>query len=252
MAQPLDKISVFNTGPSKNDLAIERLQKDMAGLRGQMDLVSLQHSAIKQDQAKISKDFDAFEVRMNAEKKTQDEYDEDKMDRLMKIEAVLWPYKRREDGWDVQDLEPLLDRVTRLEAHTKADKEAQDEFDETLMSRLAKTDNLLKQQMVQENSLFYRVTKMEKMLADVVLKHDLQLEMQEMDDNYSRCNTIVKQVGGQNAEIKRGIADLDARIVNIYETLQDLKHDMVVAPVETPFFLYTPYRQHDSGHTPSE
>jgi len=197
MAQPLDKISVFNTGPSKNDLAIERLEKDMARLSGQMHLVSLQHNAIKQDQAKISRDFDAFE------------------------------------------------------AHTKADKEAQDEFDETLMSRLAKTDNLVKQQMAQENSLFYRVTQMEKMLVGVVLKRDLELQMQEMDDNYSQCKTIVKEVGGQNAEIKRDIADLDARIVNIYEMLQDLKHDMAVTTVKTPF-LYTPYHQQDCGQFPSE
>jgi hypothetical protein len=195
MAQPLDKISVFNTGPSKNDLAIERLQKDMARFSGQMGLVSINHAAIQREQAKISKDFDAFEVRMNAEKKRQDEWDEDKEDRLMKIEAVLWPYKKREDGWDVQDLEPLLDRVTRIE----------------------------------------------KMLADMVLKHDLQLEMQEMDANYSQCKTIVKEVGGQNAENKRGIADLDARVWNIYETLQDLKHDMTVTTVKTPF-LYTPYQ----------
>jgi chromosome segregation ATPase len=195
MAQPLDKISVFNTGPSKNDLAIERLQKDMAGLRGQMDLVSLQHSAIKQDQAQISKHVDAFEERTNADKKIQDEYDEDKMERLMRIEAVLWPYKRQKDGWDVQDLEPLLDRVTR----------------------------------------------MDKVLADVVLKRDLQLEMQEMDDNYSQCKTIVKEVGGQNDENTRGIADLDARVENIFNQLQDLKHDMAVTPVKTPF-LYTPYQ----------
>lgn len=195
MAQPLDKISVFNTGPSKNDQAIERLQNKMAGLEGQMHLVSLQHNALKLDQAKISKDFDAFEVRTNAEKRTQDEWDENMMDRLMKIEAVLWPYKRREDGWDVQDLEPLLDRVTR----------------------------------------------MDKMLADVVLKRDLELQMQEMDDNYSQCKTIVKEVGGQNAEIKRGIADLDARVENIYVQLQDLKHDKAVAPLKTSV-LYTPYQ----------
>ena len=194
MAQPLDKISVFNTGPSKNDLAIERLQKDMAGLRGQMSLVSLQHSAIKQDQAQISKHVDAFEVRTNAEKKMQDEYDRDIRDRLRKVEVVLWPRKMREDGWDVEDQETLLDRVTR----------------------------------------------MDEVLADVVSKHDLQLEMQEMDDNYHRCNTIVKEVGGQNAENKRGIADLDARVENIYEMLQDLKHDMAVTRVKTPF-LYTPY-----------
>jgi hypothetical protein len=183
------------SGPSKNDLAIECLQKDMARLSGQMHLVSLQHNAIKQDQAKISKHVDALEMRTTAEKKMQDEYDRDIRDRLRKVEVVLWPRKMREDGWDVEDQETLLDRVTR----------------------------------------------MGEVLADVVLKRDLQLEMQEMDDNYSQCKTIVKEVGGQNAENKRGIADLDARVWNIYEMLQDLKRDMAVTPVKTPF-LYTPYQ----------
>jgi hypothetical protein len=203
MAQPLDKISVFNTGPSKNDLAIERLQKDMAGLRGQMGLVSLQHSAIKQDQAKISKDFDAFEVRMNAEKKMQDEYDRDIRERLRKVEVVLWPRKMREDGWDVEDQEPLLDRVMRLQEH-----------DEKITGQITKIEDLLWPHMrhmdrpedVRRHSLVTRIEWIEHALNDakiytvpVMLAHytdairGLETQMQDVTRDLDILRTRVFQ-----------------------------------------------------------
>ena len=213
MNQPQLGPSVF--GPSKNDQAIERLQKKMAGLEAQMGLVSIQHNALKLDQAKISKDFDAFEKRTNAEKRTQDEWDENMMDRLMKIEAVLWPYKKREDGWDVEDLEPLLDRVTRLQEH-----------DEKITGQITKIEDLLWPNMrhmdrpadVRRYSVVTRIEWMEQAL------------------NRAEIHTVPVMLAHYNEAIK----GLDTRMQDITRDLDILKSKVLRTEDVSTHVLYAP------------
>jgi hypothetical protein len=195
-------LSVF--GPSKNDLAIKNLQSEVAKLSGQMGLVAINHDAIRREQAKLSKAFDAFEVRTNAEKTRQDEYDEDIIDRLMRIEAVLWPYKRQPDRPDVEDQEPLLDRITRMEQ---------------ILSTPA-FENLPAQ-----------IQNYERKLANMVSREDMEAQMEQLDENYRRCMVAMQAESQLNDKNKEVLAALTARV-------GDIEHKMSNASFKTPI-LYT-------------
>ena len=53
MAQPLDKLSVFNTGPSQNTLAIKALQQTVDELTKKLDFITAEHVQLLQKHGEV-------------------------------------------------------------------------------------------------------------------------------------------------------------------------------------------------------
>lgn len=53
MAQPLDKMSVFNTGPSQNTLAIRALQQTVDELTKKLDFITAEHVQLLQKHGEV-------------------------------------------------------------------------------------------------------------------------------------------------------------------------------------------------------
>jgi chromosome segregation ATPase len=67
MAQPLDKMSVFNTGPSQNTLAIDGLQQAMRALHRTVDMMAQELSNAKRETLEVRAQLEKYETRQDVQ-----------------------------------------------------------------------------------------------------------------------------------------------------------------------------------------
>jgi hypothetical protein len=67
MAQPLDKMSVFNTGPSQNTLAIDGLQQAMRALHHTVDVMAQELKNAKRETLEVRAQLEKYETRQDVQ-----------------------------------------------------------------------------------------------------------------------------------------------------------------------------------------